>query len=64
MTKDILIYNIVKLLSTIIKFNILQILNQAEKFAVLIPDLFILMEYDFKNPEISLMLLKSRGKLV
>lgn len=63
MTKDILIYNLIKLLSTLIKFNILKILDQTEKYAVLIPDLITIMEYDFKNQEISFMLLKNRGRI-
>lgn len=59
---NVLTLDIIRLSSTLIKFDILRILDQTQNFALIIPDLIILFEYDKNFPSLSYCLSKIRGK--
>lgn len=60
---NILTLDIIRLSSTLIRFDVLSILDQKHKYAVIIPDLISLLEFDKTNPEFSYVISKIRGKL-
>lgn len=58
---NILTLDIIRLSSTLIRFDVLRILGQKDKYAIIIPDLISLLEYDKLNPEFSYIIAKIRG---
>jgi len=58
---NILTLDIIRLSSTLIRFDVLRILDQKDKYAVIIPDLISLFEFDKLNPEFSYVIAKIRG---
>ena len=58
---NILTLDIIRLSSTLIRFDVLNILNQKDKFAVIVPDLISLFEFDKSYPEYSYVIGKIRG---
>lgn len=52
--------DIIRLSSTLIKFDVLRILDQKHKYAVIVPDLISLLEFDKNNPEYSFAIAKIR----
>ncbi len=58
---NVLTLDIIRLSSTLIKFDTLRILDQTQNFALIIPDLMILFEFDKYFSSFSFCLWKIRG---
>lgn len=50
---NMLLYDVIKVLSSFMKFNIFELLNADEKYFEIFPNLIYLLEFDSKNPLIS-----------
>lgn len=50
---NILLHDVIKVLSSFMKFNIFELLNADEKYFEFFPNLIYLLEFDSKNPLIS-----------
>ena len=58
---NILSFDIIRLSSILIRFDVLKMLDQRDKYAVIVPDLVSLLEFDRSNPEYSYVVAKIRG---
>ena len=58
---NILTLDIIRLSSILIRFDVLRMLDQSEKYAIIIPDLVSLLEFYRTNPEFSYVISKIRG---
>ena len=58
---NVLTLDIVKLLCTMVKYDILSLLNKKDEFSVIVSNLVHLLEFDRKNPTFSYCLIKKRG---
>ena len=59
---NILLFDIIKLISKLLKFNILELLNDQNQYYQLVPILIDFLEFDRKNASYTYCLQKNRGK--
>lgn len=60
---NMLLFDILNIISKLVSFNLFQMIHQEEHFLTLFPNLISLLEFDFSNPLISIAVVNKREKL-